>query len=120
MKVTVNKIANGNKALELIAEKEFPAKASYWISQFELNTKDSYKSFNSTRNNLLAKYGTAPIDDPNYFTIPNENIQKFNDELNEVLKTEEEILVNTISISAFGDQIIPKDFFVLMEGFITE
>lgn len=118
MKLTLQEILNVNEGLKQIAGKELPSKLSYSLGRLQMKITEPLQVFDKTRNGLIKKYGELQEDKTT--KVKDENMEKFISELNEVLKTEENIEFNPINISLFDGQSFSKEFFIVMDKFIIE
>ena len=126
IELKIGDLLNATEALQNLAKKELKARLALSISRILKNAEGEIQNFNETRMNLIQKYGEkdesgelVTTDDGNC-KIPNENMQIFHSELNELLDATIEINANKIPLDALDAlDFTPKDM-VMLEPFIEE
>lgn len=123
MKLNLQEILNVSEGLKQVAGKELPSKLSYSLSRLQMKIAEPLQVLDKTRNELVKKYGELQENESTKakeMKVKTENLDKFYSELNEVLKTEENIEFNPIALSLFDGQSFSKEFFIVMDKLITE
>lgn len=117
MQLKLQDILNASEALKQIAGKELPSKLGYQLSRLQFKIQEPLKAFDTSRNELIKKYGVEQEDKT--IKVSDENMPKFYEELNGIVQTEEVLEFNPININLFEGNF-SKEFFILMDKFITE
>lgn len=118
MKLSLADILNASQGLALTNNKELPVKCSYLLSRVQIKLNEPIKSFEESRNKLVTKYGT--IQEDKTIKVPDDKMEDFSKEINELLKTEEDISISPLSLSLFDGQNLSKEFFILLDKLIIE
>ena len=105
MKVTIQTILDAQNALLAIQQMKMPIGASFNLSKLNQEVVKEAKLFESERIKKIKEVGKVKDDDPNAYFIPQDDkeaLLKFNEDMQELLKTEVEINFEPIDISLFG------------------
>lgn len=112
IKVKISDLLNSTDALQKLAGTELKAKLAWQVGRILKAADTEIQSFNDTRMNLIKKYGEKDesgeliTDEKGNCKIPNEVLNEFSNELNELVDSEVEINVNPIAI----DNLTDKEF----------
>lgn len=124
IKVKISELINGTEALQKLANTSLKAKLAWQVSRM-LKTADlEIQIFNDTRLNLIKKYadldefGELITDEKGNCKIGAESVDKFQEELNELLDTLIEMNVNKISIDDLNDTNFTPAEINALEAFI--
>lgn len=113
--VEINGLADtrtGEIAQKGLLQETIPVKVRFWASRVNSKIEGIKKAVESTREDLIKKYGEAdkdgntrihPIIKEKGKDVPNPNIEQFMKEMGDVLKSEEEIEIPELSIEDLGD-----------------
>lgn len=124
IKVKIEDLVNSVDTLQKLSQKDFKAKLAWQIARLLKAAEQEIQTFNNARMALVTKYGEKDeqgqliTDEKGNCKIPNEVIQKFSDEFNELVQSEVEINANRIDIELLNDiDFTPSDM-ALLEPFI--
>lgn len=112
MKLTNRKIVHDSQFLGDLTQKDLPAKVSYAIAKNVSKIESELRIYNSERQKLIDKYcikdedGNNIIDESNQFTIADENMNDWNDAINELLDIEIDIDIHKFNIN----DLFSKDY----------
>lgn len=109
MKLTNNQIYNyASNLLEEFsnsAELKLPVKVNFYLQKNLLTLKNLATEIEESRLNIIKEYGQINEDGTSYF-IPNENIEKAQQELNDLFALEQEVQIYMIKLDSFNDDIL--------------
>jgi hypothetical protein len=116
MNTTVNIILEAQATLKEMVQKELPISLSYKLSELILELDKHSALFNEKHMLLLRKYGD---ENDGILNVREEEMEKFKEEITELLKTEVSLKWEPIPISRFNDtmqltvinMLKVKDFF---------
>lgn len=106
MKVTLQKIVNSIEQLNALQSHPLPAKTSYRIMRLVNKLDSIIKTFTAKRNELIKELGAENVETKQIAVKP-ENLEKFNEKINEILSIEEEVDFEPINPEDLGDTKIP-------------
>ena len=122
IKITLEQLINSSDALRNLSQKQLKARSAYTVAKLIKAADTEMTNFNDVRVDLVKKYaekdenGELILDENQNIKVPPENIEKFNIELQELLKTTIEINANKISIDDLEDiQFTPTEMAQLDE-----
>lgn len=124
--VKLEHIINGAEVLRGLASKQLKGKTAYKVSRLLRELEKEFQLFNDTRTELIKKYGATDengelkINENGDYTIVQEHIQDFYEEINELLKSEVEIAVEKIPLDDIGDLEFTPSEMLTLEPFIEE
>lgn len=120
IKVKISDLLNSTDTLQKLSQKDFKAKLAWTIARLLKAAEKEIQEFNETRMNLIKKYGEKDendeliTDDKGNCKIPEEVLEPFSNELNELINTEVEINANKINIALLEDiDFTPADMAAL-------
>ncbi len=112
MKLTNRKILQDAQFLGSLTQKDLPAKVSYAIAKNVSKIESELRIYNSERKKLIDKYcikdedGNNVIDENGQFVIADENMNDWNDAINELLDIEMDIDIHKFNIN----DLFSKDY----------
>jgi hypothetical protein len=118
MTITLREILEVNQGLTSIAGKELPSKLSYSLARLQSKVTEPLKTFENARNGLIKKYGAEQEDKT--LKVTDANMEVFINEINGIMNVDEVIDFAPMNIALFDGQSFPKEFFIVMNKFITE
>jgi len=106
LKIKLEELPRMVEALVSLSKRDFKAKTAYRISKITKKILKEFEIFNEQRMKLIEKYGLK--DDKGKLITKDghyqfEDMEAFNAEIKELLETEIQINVETLSIEDFGD-----------------
>ena len=108
MKVAMRELVGMKSSLQKLIGKDLPIKTAFKLGKLNKYLSDFYAIFDENNTKLFRKYGEEK--EKNKIIIKNENIHKFNAELEELMALEVEITLDKISLNELGDiQLSPLD-----------
>lgn len=119
MKVKLSDILNAKEALKLVEGRELPTKLSYWLSRLQVKIEKPLKAYEDSRMDLFKKFGDLDSEGTRY-TVPPEKLDDFQKEILSLIEIEEEITFEPIKIEHFEGKEFTKEFFILIDKFVTE
>lgn len=87
------------------AELKLPVKVNFYLQKNLLTLKNLATEIEESRLNIIKEYGKINEDGTSYF-IPNENIEKAQQELNDLFALEQEVQIYMIKLDSFNDDIL--------------
>lgn len=109
MLLTNNKIyAYANNMLAEFSESadlKLPVKINFYLQKNLQTLKALAIEIEESRLNIIKEYGEINEDGTSYF-IPNENIEKAQQELNDLFALEQEVQIYMIKLDSFNDDIL--------------
>lgn len=87
------------------AELKLPVKVNFYLQKNLLTLKNLATEIEESRLNIIKEYGQINEDGTSYF-IPNENIEKAQQELNDLFALEQEVQIYMIKLDSFNDDIL--------------
>lgn len=124
IKVKISDLLNSVETLQKLSKKDFKAKLAWQVARLLKSAEAEIQAFNETRMNLINKFGEKDenneliTDEKGNCKIPNENVDTFTNELNELLDNEVEINANKIKMEQLEEiDFTPSDMATL-EPFI--
>lgn len=87
------------------AELKLPVKVNFYLQKNLLTLKNLATEIEESRLNIVQEYGQINEDGTSYF-IPNENIEKAQQELNDLFALEQEVQIYMIKLDSFNDDIL--------------
>ena len=87
------------------AELKLPVKVNFYLQKNLLTLKNLATEIEESRLNIIKEYGQINEDGISYF-IPNENIEKAQQELNDLFALEQEVQIYMIKLDSFNDDIL--------------
>ena len=113
LKFNLNEILGMQKGLDVILEKELPAKTAYWLARFLDKAGIEFKAFEKARLKLVERYAEKDKEgkpkmkevkgQPQQYDLTDASMKKFNDELADLGKEEFEIDFKPIKLEQLGD-----------------
>jgi hypothetical protein len=100
MKVTVKQILEGQQSIAKLLDKSLPAATAFRLGRLVSKVDAELKVFDDQRTKLVQEMGEDIGEGK--FKIKDENIDKFNAEMNTLMAIEIDIDVQQLSISEFG------------------
>jgi len=119
MIITILELLQASEALKQASGKELPSKLSYWLGRLQTKIDSPLKEYEKKKHDLFKKYGDKD-EAKDTLTVPDDKKQVFFIEVSELQKIEEEINFNPIKLELFDGSNFSKEFFILMDKFITE
>lgn len=108
MKIHIKDVKESYEALNELANKELPVRVAFVLASNMKVLAPFLETLQTNYSELVEKYGTRD-DDGNVINengntpISNENVQQFITESKELMDTEVEVAITTISVSAFDE-----------------
>lgn len=87
------------------SELKLPVKVNFYLQKNLLTLKNLATEIEESRLNIIKEYGQINEDGTSYF-IPNENIEKAQQELNDLFALEQEVQIYMIKLDSFNDDIL--------------
>lgn len=87
------------------AELKLPVKVNFYLQKNLLTLKNLATEIEESRLNIVQEYGQINEDGTSYF-IPNENIEKAQQELNDLFALDQEVQIYMIKLDSFNDDIL--------------
>jgi len=121
MKIKLGSLNNVLDSLNKLIDKEINIKTSYKLSKLFKQLANEYNIFEENRMKLINKYAEKDeignvrvnMENNSVFIIDN-NKEKFNKEINELVNIEVEIFIEKIRLDDLGDiKVSPRDLFNL-------
>ena len=109
-------VVNAQPALEKIASVDLPLKLLYSLKKFMEKLEREMKFFNEERDKLILKYGEQ--EDDGMFRIPNERVEDFQREANELADIDIEWDVQPIILPLMDGLELSYKELKTLEGFI--
>jgi len=106
MKLSLDDLINAQESLIKFAKTDVPVKIAYWLSKDIQKFNIEFKAFEEARSKLFEKYGKKQVNEETkqeQLVIKPENIEIFQKEINELLKTEVEVEVHKIKLESLGE-----------------
>jgi len=107
MKIKLFEIVDSISVLNKLQVQELPAKTAYKVQKNIKEITEEIQEFETIRTKLVEKYSKENKDGIKY--IPEENMEKANIELTELLQEEIEINISKININDLSFRISPLD-----------
>ncbi len=111
MKIQLLKIMNSIKTLEMLGEQKFSAKVAYRIQRNIRAIQPELECFEDSRRQLIKKYSKDHEEKGTY--IPEENLEKVNQEINDILQEEIDINISKIHIDDLSLEMTPNDLMLI-------
>lgn len=112
MKFQLGEIRNMKDPMIVLLGKDLPIKAAWSLTKLIKTFDKELGEIEEFRVNLIKKLGVA--DEEGNVQVPNEKMNEFIDQFNELLMTEIEVDFTPISIDSLGDiQVSAKDLMAL-------
>jgi len=118
MNITIKNILDSKEALERLAVEKLPVRTSYNLGKFLKAVNKELEIFNEFRNELLNKYGERQED--NTYKIDSGNIQKFNDEVIELINIEVHFDFELLLLDSLGNVSISSQDMLALDYLIKE
>ena len=117
MKFSLNEVRGMNAGLDVILEKELPIKTAYWLARFLDKIRSEITAMEKARIKLVEKLAIKDKDgkplfkkgkdgkqiEPPQYDLTDENMEKFQEEINELGKEEFEVDFKPIKLEQLGD-----------------
>lgn len=106
MKLSLNDLINAKESLTKLAKTDVPVKIAYWLSKDVQKLNSEFVAFEEARGKLFEKYGEKQVNEESkqeQIIIKTENLEVFQKEIGELLKTEVEVEVHKIKFEALGE-----------------
>ena len=87
------------------AELKLPVKVNFYLQKNLLTLKNLATEIEESRLNIVQEYGQINEDGTSYF-IPSENIEKAQQELNDLFALDQEVQIYMIKLDSFNDDIL--------------
>ena len=87
------------------AELKLPVKVNFYLQKNLLTLKNLATEIEESRLNIIKEYGQINEDGTSYF-IPSENIEKAQQELNDLFALDQEVQIYMIKLDSFNDDIL--------------
>jgi hypothetical protein len=87
------------------AELKLPVKVNFYLQKNLLTLKNLATEIEESRLNIIQEYGQINEDGTSYF-IPSENIEKAQQELNDLFALDQEVQIYMIKLDGFNDDIL--------------
>ena len=120
IKLTVNEILTLNENLGKLMEQKFPASITFTLARLIRFCSEEVKTFENARYQIAERYGKRnengelDVNENGQVAINPDKIKECNEEFAELLRSEIEINVNKIPLSAFdGLELTPKEMLSL-------
>ena len=107
--ITLEELVNCADGLKSLSQKQLKARPAYTVGKLLKAVDAEMNEFNTARMNLIKKYGDKDnnneliTDENGNVHIPNEAINTFNQELQELLGASIELNVNKIKLNDIGE-----------------
>lgn len=116
MKLSLNDLINSKGSLTKLAKTDIPIKTAYWLNKDIQKLNNEFLIFDELKKKLFEKYGENK---DNQIIIKPENIESFQKDFNELLKSEIEVEIHKIKLEMLGEiKLSPFDLTALQ--FIIE
>ena len=125
IEVQMKDIVNNSTILQELLDKKLKGKTALNLARIIREMEPEYKTFQDTRTNLIKKYGKQEngeliTDENGNYHIRTEDVEKFNNELEELLNVDITLNANKIDINDLNDiEFTPRQM-VFLEKFIEE
>ena len=126
IEITLNELMDSASVMQELAKKPMKTKAAFQTARLMREIEKEYSLFQDARKGLIDKYadkdenGAPKTDENGNYTVPKENIEKFNVELKEMLDQTLSLNVEPISIEDLGDADFTPADMMLLAPFIKE
>ena len=110
IQVQVRDIINSMDTMKLLIEKPLKARVAFRVAKLVREIDKEFELYNSERDKLIKKYGMKDengeliIDDEGRGRLSDENIPKFNQEIQEMLDNEVELNAQPIALADLGEE----------------
>ena len=120
MKVSIQKILEGQQIIASLLDKKLPAATAFRLGRLVSKVDSELKLFDEQRMKIVQELGEELAEEPGKFKIKEENVEKFNEETKALLDVEIEIDVKQLSASEFGDVEISARELLAIEWLVKE
>lgn len=124
--VKISDVVNSMEILQKLAQQNFKAKLALSIARILKAVEVEIQTFNTTRIDLIKKYGTKDengeliTNDEGNCIIDPESIEIFNKEFSDLLNTEIEINANKINVDLLEERDFTPSEIAALEPFLKE
>ena len=124
--VKISDVVNSMEILQKLAQQNFKAKLALSIARILKAVEVEIQTFNTTRIDLIKKYGTKDengeliTNDEGNCIIDPESIEIFNKEFSDLLNTEIEINANKINVDLLEERDFTPSEIAALEPFLEE
>lgn len=124
--VKISDVVNSMEILQKLAQQNFKAKLALSIARLLKAVEVEIQTFNTTRIDLIKKYGTKDengeliTNDEGNCIIDPESIEIFNKEFSDLLNTEIEINANKINVDLLEERDFTPSEIATLEPFLEE
>lgn len=124
--VKISDVVNSMEILQKLAQQNFKAKLALSIARLLKAVEVEIQTFNTTRIDLIKKYGTKDengeliTNDEGNCIIDPESIEIFNKEFSDLLNTEIEINANKINVDLLEERDFTPSEIAALEPFLEE
>jgi hypothetical protein len=108
-------VVNALPALQKLADKELPIKKLYKLSKLLGSLDNEIAFYNAQRGKIIAKYCDIIGDK---YVPREEDVGKFNSEIDELLNTEIECEINEVYIGDLDNIVLSYNDLVILRGFV--
>ena len=124
IQVKISDLINSTETLQKLSQKDFKAKLAWQIARLLKSAENEIQEFNTTRMNLIKKYGEKDendeliTDEKGNCKINADMTEEFSKELNELIDTTVEINANKINIELLENIDFTPSEMAILEPFI--
>lgn len=115
MKIKLGQIVNSQQPLQSLLQEKMPFSTAFKLSSIVKKVNGSLETFEELRGKLIQKYGEDDKIDPKH-----ENWEKFVEEMNELLLTEQTLTIDKIKQSELSKCQISASDLLALEFMIKE
>ena len=97
-------------------DQKLPVKVSFYLTKNKNLLLQLAQEIDQNRNNIIKKYGKTSEIDENQYQIPKEDIEKAQQEIEDLFNLEQEVQIYMISLNSFNenDTLTPAQMEALM------
>lgn len=126
IEISVRDLLDSSTTLQEIMQKTLKGRAAFLLARIAREVDKEYTSFNTTRMQLIQKYGEKDdngnliTDDKGNNKIPQSAIEDFNKEVSDLLETKVQLNVNAVPLDDLNDIDFTPQQMLALEKFIEE
>lgn len=117
MKLTLKEIYDSQPSMRKLLMIDFPIKTAFKLSRMSRKIGEIFQDLEAQRVKLVEKYGE---ESENGSTVKAENIEKFQEELNELLQEEEDLGIEPIPLEELADAKLSALDMMTLAPFLKE
>lgn len=118
MKLSVRELAGAEKGLMEIGNLSLPTRISFKIARIIKKLTPELENFHKVKNDIVKKYGETK--DGEQYTIPKENVEKAQSDVDDLLKEEIEVDIKPVLLSELEGASISPLILNSLDKIITE